>query len=81
MTSRQGGGEVTDTRTVLRRRLTSAFWILLLAWIAVIGLAFVGVGGRDSPLSSISTAFSFLIPALALVILGLWRRSDGASAQ
>ena len=73
---------MTDKRTVLRRRLTAAFWILLLAWIAVIGLAFIGVGGRDSPLSSISRVLSVLIPALALVILGLWRlRGDGASAR
>ena len=62
-------------RTILRRRLTRAFWILLLLWMAVIGLAFTGLGGRDSLLTFVSTALSVLIPVITLVILWLFRRA------
>jgi hypothetical protein len=44
---------------------------------AVIGLAFTGLAGRDSLVTSVNTALSVLIPALAVVILWLFRR-DGS---
>lgn len=65
---------MNGTQTVMRRRLTRAFWILLLAWMAVIGLLLTGFGGRDSPLTSVSEALSIVMPLLALVILLLYRR-------
>jgi hypothetical protein len=71
---------VRQQSIVRRRRLTKAFWILLLVWMAVIGLAFTGLGGRDSLLTSVSTAFSVLIPVLALVVLWTFRRDQTLDA-